>query len=129
MGLPFFNLVFFVVAILARPSPQAIGHAFLTWTPFPGGGASEFLLILASNIGATVTPWMLFFQQSAVVDKGMTRADLTQARVDTGLGAAIAAAVAIATVVVTATLFAHHVDPNALRSGADFASALKPYIG
>jgi hypothetical protein len=34
MGLALFNLLFVVVAILARPSPQALGYALLTWTPF-----------------------------------------------------------------------------------------------
>jgi Mn2+/Fe2+ NRAMP family transporter len=72
---------------------------------------------------------MLFFQQSAVVDKGLTQADLPQARFDTGLGAAIAAVVAIATVVCTATLYAHHVDVRTFANGADFATALKPFIG
>lgn len=87
-----------------------------------------FTLILA-NIGATVTPWMLFFQQSAVVDKGLGRNDLAQARVDTGLGAAIAAVVAIATVVTASTLYAHHIDVRTFADGANFATALKPFIG
>src|ERR1035438_1880650 len=88
-----------------------------------------FLTLCMANIGATVTPWMIFFQQSAVVDKGLTRSDLAQARLDTGLGAAIAATAAIATVVAASPLFAHRVDPANLGSGADFASALRPYVG
>ena len=35
-----------------------------------------FVTLILSNIGATVTPWMIFFQQSAVVDKGLTTQDL-----------------------------------------------------
>ena len=88
-----------------------------------------FVTLCMANIGATVTPWMIFFQQSAVVDKGLTRADLPQARIDTALGAAIAAVAAIATLVAASPLFAHHVDPANLSSGADFASALRPYLG
>lgn len=65
MGLALFNLVFVAVAVLARPSPEAVASALLTWTPLPTGQFQAFLLILASDIGATVTPWMLFFQQSA----------------------------------------------------------------
>ncbi len=44
------------------------------FTPFPGGSFNTLLLLLASTIGATVTPWMIFFQQSASADKGMTPA-------------------------------------------------------
>ena len=38
---------------------------------------NTLLLLIASTVGATVTPWMIFFQQSASADKGMTPADLT----------------------------------------------------
>jgi Mn2+/Fe2+ NRAMP family transporter len=72
---------------------------------------------------------MIFFQQSAVVDKGLTRADLPQGRLDTAIGAVVAATAAIATVVATAPLFAAHVDVSQFASGADFATALKPLLG
>jgi Mn2+/Fe2+ NRAMP family transporter len=72
---------------------------------------------------------MIFFQQSAVVDKGLTRADMTQGRIDTAIGAVIAAAAAIATVVACAPLHRAHVDVSQFASGADFATALKPLIG
>ena len=72
-------------------------------------GAAFVTLILA-NVGATVTPWMIFFQQSAVVDKGLTRADLPQGRLDTAIGAGLAAIAAIATLVASAPLFAAKVD-------------------
>jgi Mn2+/Fe2+ NRAMP family transporter len=45
--------------------------------------SNDALLIILSNIGATVTPWMLFFQQSATVDKGLTRRDIRFGRNDT----------------------------------------------
>jgi Mn2+/Fe2+ NRAMP family transporter len=86
------------------------------------------VLLLMSNIGATVTPWMLFFQQSAVVDKGLTTADIRHGRIDTALGAIIAAVAAIATVIATTPLFLHHVNAASFQ-GADFATALVPYVG
>src|SRR5260370_36053678 len=88
-----------------------------------------FLTLLLANMGATVTPWMIFFQQSAVVDKGLTRADLPQGRMDTAIGAILAAIAAIATLVATAPLFAARIDVSQFASGADFATALKPLIG
>ena len=72
---------------------------------------------------------MIFFQQSAVVDKGMTRADLPQGRIDTAVGAILAAIAAIATLVAAAPLFDAQVDVSQFASGADFATALKPLIG
>ena len=123
------NLLFVPAAIFAHPDPGAVARAFASWGPIPGGLTLGFLTLLLANIGATVTPWMLFFQQSAVVDKGLTRADLGQARTDTAIGALVAAVVAIATVVATSTLFAHHVAIERLASGADFATALAPFVG
>ena len=37
---------------------------------FPGGFNGELFFFLMANIGTTIAPWMLFFQQSSVVDKG-----------------------------------------------------------
>ena len=90
LSLAIFNGLFIPAAILARPDWHAVGHAMLTWMPFPGGAATKFLLLILATIGATVTPWMLFFQQSAVVDKGMQPRDINAGRFDTFLGALLA---------------------------------------
>jgi Mn2+/Fe2+ NRAMP family transporter len=123
------NLLFIPVALYAHPNPAALTSAMLSWGPLPGGVSGAFLALVLSNIGATVTPWMIFFQQSAVVDKGLTGADLGKVRLDTGIGAALAAIVAIAALVTASVLFTHHVDAGGFATGADFASALKPFIG
>jgi Mn2+/Fe2+ NRAMP family transporter len=129
MGLAAFNLLFIPAALMAHPNGRALAHAIAHWGPLPGGFDTAFVTLILANIGATVTPWMIFFQQSAVVDKGLTRADLPQGRMDTAVGALVAAVTAIATVVAAAPLFAHHVDVSNFSSGADFATALRPYIG
>lgn len=123
------NLVFIPIALHAHPDMQALRQSLTFGHALPGGFNGTLLVIVLANVGATVTPWMIFFQQSAVVDKGLTRADLRHARADTAIGAVIAAAVAIATVAIGAVLFAHHVSVASLRDGADFAGALKPFIG
>lgn len=128
LGVAAFNLVFVPVALLAHPSGGDTLRALLTWGPLPGGFNQQALFLIMADIGATVTPWMLFFQQSAVVDKGLTRGDIRQGRFDTALGAALAAVAAIATILATATLFTHHVSASNF-AGADFATALQPYIG
>ncbi len=129
MSLALFNLVFLVVAFIARPAPGAVAAALLTWTPLPQGTAEEFLLVLASNVGAAVTPWMLFFQQSASVDKGLTRRDIAHGRVDTLIGTILAAVAGCAALVATTPLFTHHIDTSNLQGGAGYAEALRPLIG
>jgi Mn2+/Fe2+ NRAMP family transporter len=129
MGLAVFNLLFIPAALYAHPDGAALAHALATWGPLPGGFTMAFLTLILANVGATVTPWMIFFQQSAVVDKGLTRADVPQGRTDTAIGAILAAIAAIATLVAAAPLFAAKVDVSTFANGADFATALVPLIG
>jgi Mn2+/Fe2+ NRAMP family transporter len=128
LGLAFFNGLFIPAALLAHPAWRAVGHAFLTWSPLPSGNHSDLLLLILADIGATVTPWMLFFQQSAVVDKGMQPRDIPAGRVDTFLGAVLAALFAVATILATAPLFHHGINAADFQA-AQFAQALEPWIG
>ena len=129
MALATFNLLFVPAALYAHPSGAALVAAIGTWGPLAGGVTVGFVTLILANIGATVTPWMIFFQQSAVVDKGLTARDVPQGRIDTAIGAGIAAIAAIATVVAASPLFAAHADVSRFASGADFATALQPLIG
>jgi len=129
MGLAIFNLLFVPAALYAHPDGGALLRAIATWSPLSGGLTVAFLTLIMANIGATVTPWMIFFQQSAVVDKGLTKADLRQGRIDTGVGAILAAIAGVATVVAAAPLFANGVDASKFSGGGDFATALQPLIG
>ena len=129
MGLAVFNLLFIPAALYAHPDGAALSRALAAWGPLPGGFTLAFLTLILANVGATVTPWMIFFQQSAVVDKGMTRADVPQGRTDTAIGAILAAIAAVATLVAAAPLFAAKVDVSTFANGADFATALVPLIG
>ena len=89
LGLAVFNGLFLLAAILARPRGGTVVRS-LAFVP-PGGNVNTLLLLLASTVGATVTPWMIFFQQSASADKGMTARDVKHGRCDTAAGAALAA--------------------------------------
>src|ERR1700726_870877 len=122
-----FNLIFIPVALMTHPSWHSVGHAFITWQPLPGFN-KDTLIIMLADIGATVTPWMLFFQQSATVDKGLTKEDIRFGRVDTVVGAALAAIAAVATILAKAPLFAHHMTVENFQA-AEFAQALQPLIG
>src|ERR1700675_278824 len=122
-----FNLIFIPVALMTHPNWHSVGHSFITWQPLPGFNKDTLLIVLA-DIGATVTPWMLFFQQSATVDKGLTTKDIRFGRIDTVLGAALATAAAVATILATAPLFAHQMTADNFQA-AEFAQALQPIIG
>jgi Mn2+/Fe2+ NRAMP family transporter len=123
-----FNLLFVPVALLTHPHWGEVTHALLTWQPLPGGINQETVLILLADIGATVTPWMLFFQQSAITDKGLTTRDIRIGRIDTVLGATLAAIAALATIIATAPLFAHGMSAGNFEA-AEFAQALQPFVG
>jgi Mn2+/Fe2+ NRAMP family transporter len=129
LGLAVFNGLFLVAAILAGPAWGATGRAFATLSPFPGGSFNTILLLVASTIGATVTPWMIFFQQSATVDKGMTPRDLRQGRTDTILGGVLAALFGCGALVVGAVLASHHAGGVQGLAGAGFPGALRNVAG
>src|ERR1700723_1469641 len=127
LGAAMFNMMFVPVALLTHPHWGAVGRALVTWTPWPGI-TQETVLILLANIGATVTPWMLFFQQSAIADKGLTTRDIRFGRIDTIIGATLATLAALATIIATAPLFARGM-PAVNFEAAEFAQALQPFVG
>jgi Mn2+/Fe2+ NRAMP family transporter len=90
-------------------------------------GDRSYLLLIASNIGAVIMPWMIFYQQSAVVDKGLKLPDLNFARLDTAIGAVATQIIMIAVIVTTAaTLYVHHIS---VTDAAHAALALIPLSG
>jgi Mn2+/Fe2+ NRAMP family transporter len=130
LGLAVFNGLFVPAALFAHPQWGPVGRALLTWTPIPAGGLlkPDTMLLIMADIGATVTPWMLFFQQSAVVDKGLQPRDIHAGRIDTLLGSLVAAIFGIAAILATAPLFAHGINASDYQA-AQFAQALEPLIG
>jgi Mn2+/Fe2+ NRAMP family transporter len=125
LGLAIFNSLFLVAAILVKPHWSAAGHSLLTFSPLPGGSFNTLLLLLASTIGATVTPWMVFFQQSASADKGMTPRDLGHGRIDTAVGGALAAVFGCGALIAGAALVSHGGANIQGLAGAGFPGALR----
>ena len=80
-----------------------------------------FFLLMA-NIGTTIAPWMIFFQQSAVVDKGMQEKDMLWGKIDTAVGSFLTVVVAAGCVILTATLL-----PG--QNINDAATAAHPFMG
>ncbi len=103
LGFCLLNLVYVPAAFMVNPSAKDIISNGLI-PNLPGGLSNELFFLIMANIGTTIAPWMLFFQQSSVVDKGMHEKDIKMGKVDTLVGSVITVAVAIFIVIVTGTL-------------------------
>jgi Mn2+/Fe2+ NRAMP family transporter len=125
LGLCFLELLFIPAAFAAHPSPLSIWRdGILGSQPL---GNQAYLLLVAGNIGAVIMPWMIFYQQSATVDKKLKVADMPFARIDTALGSIATQCIMIAVIVTTAaTLFVHHIPVD---DAAHAALALVPLVG
>ena len=129
LGLALFNGLFLAAAVMVRPQWTAVGGSVITFSPFPGGNVNTLLLLIASTIGATLTPWMVFFQQSASADKGLTPLDVKHGRLDTIAGGALAAVFGCGAFVAGVTLAAHGGASVQGLAGAGFPSALAHVAG
>lgn len=86
-----------------------------------------YLLMLTGVIGTTIAPWMQFYQQSSVVEKGIKLKNYKYSRLDVIIGAFVVNIVAIFIVIVCAnTLFANGIR---IETAKDAALALKPLAG
>ena len=129
LGLAVFNGLFLAAALMIKPNWGQVGQSMVTFSPFPGGSVSTLLLLLASTIGATVTPWMVFFQQSASADKGLTHLDLRHGRLDTIIGGTLAALFGCGAFIVGAGLAGRGGISTQGLAGAGFPGALEHVSG
>jgi Mn2+/Fe2+ NRAMP family transporter len=97
------NLVYIPCAIIVHPSVSEILHSGLI-PNFAGGFNNQLFFFLMANIGTTIAPWMVFFQQSAVVDKGIKEKDVPWSKLDTALGSAFTVLVAAFVIITTGTV-------------------------
>ena len=121
------NVVFLIVAWLAHPSLAAIAHTFLSWH-IPTWMSGSLVFYMIATLGNAVAPWMIFFQGSAVIDKGITKQDLRLGRIDTLLGSVLQVIVAIAIILCGSALFGRVFSVTPLGP-ASIVHALTPIIG
>ena len=129
LALAVLNSLFVPVAILTRPHWAAAAHALGGLAAFPHGSVNTLLLLIASTVGATVTPWMVFFQQSASADKGLTPRDVRHGRYDTLAGAVLAALFGCAALLGGSVLFGHGGGAITGFVGAAFPQAIAARAG
>jgi len=89
----------------------------------------EFVYLAAAIIGTTFNPWMVFYQQSAIVDKKLQPTDYGLARCDTATGAALTQLLTGAVLVSVAATVASSGGPAKLDSVAEISKALAPILG
>ena len=117
-------VTYIVAAIIAQPNWNlALIHTVI---PEVSSGIS-FLSLTVAMVGTTIAPWMMFFTQSNVVEKGVTLKDLFFQKIDAVTGAVVACIVAWFIIVTTgAVLFPEGIE---ITEAADAARALAPFAG
>jgi Mn2+/Fe2+ NRAMP family transporter len=79
-------------------------------------------------VGATIAPWMQFYQQASVVEKGIKLKDFIYSRLDVIVGCTITDAVAFFIIVACAATI-YTTGNHQVASAADAAVALRPLAG
>ncbi|WP_243680390.1 divalent metal cation transporter [Vulcanisaeta souniana] len=95
-----FILVYLVAFAVIPIKTQEVYGALLSIFLPSSYSNSLYLTLLAANIGAVIMPWMLYYQQSAIVDKGLRREHYTHERFETIMGAIISETLMIGSLLV-----------------------------
>ena len=117
-------LAYVASGIMARPDWGEVGRAMVTpsfqFEPM-------YITLFITVIGTTIAPWMQFYQQASIVDKGLERADYAYERIDVVVGSLFAVSVAgFIVIACAATLYREGIT---IESAQDAALALRPLAG
>ncbi len=123
-------LSYVVSGILVHPD----WHEVARQTFFPHFTASKAYILMAIGvIGTTISPWMQFYIQSAVVDKGVGEQEYVYSRIDVVVGSLVTDIIAFFIIVSSAaTIYIHNLHaahPIVINDAGDVAYALVPLAG
>ncbi|HEY6487144.1 MAG TPA: Nramp family divalent metal transporter [Candidatus Cybelea sp.] len=126
----FVYIAYIVSAFVVHPNWGDALHQSI----FPHFVASKaYLLMTIAIIGTTISPWMQFYIQAAVVDKGVREDDYAYSRLDVVVGGIWTDVIAYFIIVsCAATIFVHNLHaahPLAIKDVGDVAVALTPLAG
>ncbi len=117
-------ITYIISGVLAHPAWPEVGHALVTPTLQLDAG---YLTMVVTIIGTTIAPWMQFYQQASIVDKGLKITDYAYERLDVIVGSVFAVVVAsFIMIACAATLYQNHIP---VQSAQDAALALRPLAG
>jgi Mn2+/Fe2+ NRAMP family transporter len=123
-----FYIAYIVTGVLSGPSWH---DALLATVKLPEASIwhnKSYIYMTIGVIGTTISPWMQFYLQSSVVEKGVNVKSYNASRLDVIVGSLFTNIVAWFIVVAcAATLFAHGMGP--IHEAADAAEAMKPLAG
>ena len=109
------GFVFIPAAIFAHPDyHQLVFKGLFGSQPL---GNKDYIWLIAANAGAVIMPWMIYYQQSATVDKNLCKKDVKLAETDTLIGSIATQVLMIAVIVMTAaTLYKAHIVPSTAKA-------------
>jgi Mn2+/Fe2+ NRAMP family transporter len=119
-----FLLSYVVSAILAKPDWKSISNALISPTIQSDG---VYIATVLGLVGTTVAPWMQFYMQSAVIEKGLKISDYKFTLWDVTLGCI--ATVVVAFFIIVACAATLNVNGVQINEAADAAAALRPLAG
>ncbi|HEY3335751.1 MAG TPA: Nramp family divalent metal transporter [Candidatus Limnocylindrales bacterium] len=119
-------LAYPIAAVMATPDWTPVLRAFVTPSiPLD----PRTLLLLVAVVGTTITPYMQFYLQSAVAEKGIGEEELRLEQADAVVGSIWTNVIAVFIVVATAAAVVAGGAALAITSAADAAHALEPVAG
>jgi NRAMP (natural resistance-associated macrophage protein)-like metal ion transporter len=123
-----FYVCYIIAGLLAHPDWKAAVIATVS-RPSPGGIRNySYLFMVVGLVGTTIAPWMQFYLQASIVEKGITVRQYRTSRWDVMLGCIFTDVVAWFIIVAcAATLFA--AGRTQIDTAADAAQALRPLAG
>jgi Mn2+/Fe2+ NRAMP family transporter len=117
-------LAYVASGLLAAPNWSEVGNALVSPSFHLDVG---YVTIFVTIIGTTIAPWMQFYQQSSIVDKGLQAKDYAYERVDVVVGSLFAVFVAaFITIACAGTIFKSGLT---IETAKDAALALGPLAG
>ena len=119
-----FLLVYVVSALMGKPHWNEIGHAMIKPDIQYNMG---YLTVVIGIIGTTIAPWMQFYMQSAVIEKGVKITEYKYTLLDLIIGSIITVVVAFFIIVACASTL--HENGIKIEEAKDAAMALKPIAG
>ena len=122
-----FYICYIVAGLLAGPDWVAAARATFTRPEGTGIRNYGYVYMLIGLVGTTISPWMQFYLQASVVEKGVTVRQYRASRWDVIIGSIFAAIVAWFIIVACAATL--HKNGIGITSAADAAQALRPLAG
>jgi len=119
---------YIISAFMAKPDWSEVAKALVTPSPQFN---TAYLVMIVTIIGTTIAPWMQFYQQATIVDKGLDSSKIRYERVDTVVGSVLMTLVAMFIVICCAAAFYNNPEVGAttITSAEQAATALAPVAG